>query len=352
MKVLFDIGHPAHVHFFKNTIRILLDQGHDISVVTKDKEITIDLLKKYGINHITLGKPGKGLWGKAKALFFFDWKLYKIARAFKPDLSIGVGSPYLGHVSKLIRKPYISFWDTENAKLAIWLTYSFTDIICTPSCFLNNLGNKQVKYTGYKEIAYLHPNYFSPNPNVLKEHGLRPEEKFIIVRFVSWGASHDVGQHGIKDKIRFVKSLENFGRVIISSEGDLPPELKSYLMKISPEKLHDLLSYATLYAGEGATMASEAAVLGTPSIFMSSLAGNFGNLIDLEETYDLLYSFTDTDAALDKAIEILKDKTSKEKWILKRERLLKDKIDVTAFMVWLIENYPKNIEDLRNRAVI
>ena len=60
-------------------------------------------------------------------------------------------------------------------------------------------------------------------------------------------------------------------------------------------------------------MASEAAVLGTPSIFVSSLAGKIGNFIELEKTYDLLYSFTDTDAALEKAIEILQDKKSKEK---------------------------------------
>lgn len=351
MKILIDIGHPAHVHFLKNAIRSLLGRGHEITVVTKDKEIAVYLLNKYGINYINLGKPGKGLWGKAKGLIFFDFKIYKIAKTFKPDILVGVGSPYLGHVSRLIRKPYISFWDTENAKLLTWLTYSFTDTICTPSCFLNNLGNKQVKYSGYKEIAYLHPNYFSPDPSVLKDHGLLLNEKFIIVRFVSWGASHDIGHHGIKDRIGFIKSLEKYGRVIITSEGDLPTELKPYLMKISPERLHDLLSYATLYVGEGATMASEAAVLGTPSIYVSSLAATLGNFIALEKTYDLLYSFTDDNAALGKAVEILQDNKSKETWIMKRERMMKDMTDVTAFIIWFIENYPNSYYKMRRTDV-
>ena len=99
-------------------------------------------------------------------------------------------------------------------------------------------------------------------------------------------------------------------------------------------------------------MASEAAVLGTPSIFISSLAGTMGNFIELEETYDILYSFTDDRTALGKAVEILRIADVKDVWKRKRERLLKEKIDVTAFMVWFIENYPSSIKAMKEHPEV
>lgn len=341
MKFLFDIGHPAHVHLFKNIIFTLKKDGHEIKITARDKEVTQVLLTVYGLEYEDRGKIYTGILSKAFGMIKIDLKLFSIAKKFKPDLLIGVSNPYVAHVGAVLRKPVIIFSDTENVTIGRLITYPFVQTILTPMYFNENVDpKKHIKIQGFKEIAYLHPNYFTPDPHVLEELGLRLNEKFIIVRFVSWGASHDIGHYGIKDKIGLVKSLENYGRVILTSEGDLPPELKSLVIKISPEKLHDLLSYAALYFGEGGTMASEAAVLGTPSIFVSSLAGRFGSLIELEDSYDLLYSFTDGNAALKKAVEILQDKKSKENWMVKRDRMLNDKIDVTAFLIWFIENYP------------
>jgi predicted glycosyltransferase len=290
------------------------------------------------------------LVSKAIELVRFEARLYRIARSFEPDILIGgVGNVYVAHVGKLLRKPSIVFDDTEHAKIDHLLMDPFASAICTPSCYRWDIGPTQIRYNGYHELAYLHPNYFTPNPAVLVDIGLTESDPFIIVRFVSWNASHDVGQHGIRDKVRLVKALEEYGRVLITSEGGLPPELQPYQIHVSPEKIHDLLYYSALYFGEGATMASEAAVLGTSSIFVSSLAGTVGNFIELEETYDLLYSFTKSDEALDMAKEILHDPASKKNWTTKRELLLKDKIDVTAFMVWFIENYPRSFAEMREQ---
>jgi predicted glycosyltransferase len=88
-------------------------------------------------------------------------------------------------------------------------------------------------------------------------------------------------------------------------------------------------------------MAVESALLGTPSIYISSLAGTMGNFSELEDKYGLLFNYNDSEAALKKAIELLKDPELKKNWSLKRSALLKDKIDVTEFMVRLIESVPK-----------
>lgn len=205
---------------------------------------------------------------------------------------------------------------------------------------IKNIGEKQIRYNGYHELAYLHPNYFTPNPEVLDELGLNKDETFIILRFVSWNASHDVGQHGINNKIEFVKNLEKYGKVLITSEGELDGLLEKYRIRTSPEKLHDLLYYASLYVGDGATTATECAILGTPSIYVSSLVGTMGNFIELENNYGLIFNYNDPDKALEKAVELIQKPNLKEDWKQKRDQLLKDKIDVTAFMVELIESYP------------
>ncbi len=44
--------------------------------------------------------------------------------------------------------------------------------------------------------------------------------------------------------------------------------------------------------------------------------------------------------------ELLSFKNIKEEWKRKKEKMLQDKIDVTAFMVWFIENYPASFKTM------
>jgi len=128
----------------------------------------------------------------------------------------------------------------------------------------------------------------------------------------------------------------------------LPPELEKDRISVSPEKLHDLLYYATLYIGEGATTASECAVLGTHAIYANTLGA--GTLHEQEERYGLMYVCSDREnmdhEVTGKAIELLEDPDLWSKGKTKRERLVRDKIDVTAFMVWFVENYPESREEM------
>jgi len=211
---------------------------------------------------------------------------------------------------------------------------------------------KQIRYDGYHELAYLHPNHFTPNPAVLDEIGLGEDDTFIILRFVSWTASHDIGQHSIQDRTALVQELERYGQVFITSEGRLDGGLAKYQIKVAPEKMHDLLYYASLYVGEGATMASEAAVLGTPSIYVSSLVGTMGNFIELEQKYGLVFNYSDSDKTMNKAAELIQEPDLKKEWKKKREKLLEDKIDVTAFMVWFIEKYPESFKEMKGNPEI
>lgn len=346
MKVLIDIGHPAHVHFFKNAIKQLHADGHETAIITKDKEVAINLLKRLGLPYHNLGRPGQTIAAKATAMFRFDWEVLKIARRERPDIMVSISSPYVAHVAKLIGRPNISFWDTESAWLIQRLTYPFSDAICTPACYKTDLGAKQVRFEGYKELAYLHPNHFTPDPAVLDTIGVSRGERFIVLRFISWAASHDVGLSGIAKGPELVRELEEYGKVFISSERPLEPALQPYRLAIQPDQFHSLLAYAGLYIGEGGTTAVEAALLGTPAIHIEAdkdgtATGNqSGNFTEIRDRYDMMYFYPDERSAFAKAKEILADEHAKDAWAAKRRKLLAEKIDVAAWMTRFIEEYP------------
>lgn len=354
MKLLIDMGHPAHVHFFRNTIKKLEEKGHEVKITARNKEVALELLDLYGLKYENIGKNYKGMLKKAYGMLAIDYKLYKIVNEFQPDLLIGIHNPYIAQIAKFVRAKSIIFTDTENVRTASLLTFPLTDVICTPTCFKERLNpEKHVKYNGFKEIAYLHPNYFIPDPSVLKRLNLSGNDKFIILRFISWKASHDVGLRGIKKREEFIKELENYGKVFISSEGILDEKLKKFELKILPEELHSLLAFASLYIGEGGTTAVEAAILGTPAIHIEAdskgraTGESSGNFLELRDKYDLLYFYPDEKKALEKAKEILENKNSKPEWKQKRDKLLRDKIDVTAWMIDFIERYPESFNDYR-----
>ena len=157
MKIMVDLGHPAHVHLFKNFIWEMGKRGHEVLITARDKEILLDLLNAYGFEYIVLSKQGKNLFGLAVELLKRDYKLFNLARSYKPDILIGL-SEIITHVGKILKMPSIVFTDTEHAKLSNAITVPFVYVICTPSCFKKDFGTKQIRYNGYHELAYLHPN--------------------------------------------------------------------------------------------------------------------------------------------------------------------------------------------------
>jgi len=352
MRIMIGIGHPKHVHFHKNVINSLIKAGHEVKIVAWKKEIALYLLDIYGFEYEEVGKNYKDLMKKAYGMLKSDFKALKLARKFKPDILV-CGNPYLAHVSKLIRKPHIIFLDTEHATLANWLTFPFSDVICTPFCYKGKINpKKHVRYNGYETLAYLHPNYFKPDPSVLDDLGLSKDDRFIILRFVSWRASHDIGEHGFEltDLRNYIRELENYGKVFITSESS-KRGFEDYKLTVAPEKIHHVLYYATMYIGEGAAMASESAILGTPAIYVNTQ--RLGYLEEQEKRYGLVCNFNNPERgtaqkeALSKAVELLQDGNLKSRWQRKRERLLKDKIDVTKFVTEFIENYPESFEAWR-----
>lgn len=233
--------------------------------------------------------------------------------------------------------PHITFDDTEHARFEHLLYLPFTSRVYTPDSFTKDMGKKQVRYPGYHELAYLHPNWFTPDPGVLEKYGLKVGEPFFVIRQVSWNASHDLGQKGFgsADASELIALLKKYGKVVLSSELKRETEVEETGVTIDPAHMHDLLYYSTLYVGEGGTMATEAALLGTPAIFVSTLTA--GNWQDLENNYGLMFSLKESETAKQKVVELLNNPDLKKQWSIKRQTLLEGKIDVTEYLVAQIE---------------
>ncbi len=336
MRILVEVTHPAHVHFFRNAINIWKSHGHEVAVTARNKEIVIELLKLYGIKHTVLSSIGKGRLSLLSELIKRDFKLYQFCRKFKPDVLTGIGGVFAAHAGFAYRKPVIVWDDTEHAKISHKMTFPFSTKIYTPDCYVKNLGPKQIRYAGCHELAYLHPNRFTPDKNLLKNLGINPDEKYCLVRFVSWQAHHDVGQHGFDQdlKIQFVNELSKYAKVYITSEAGLPAELEKYKLKIPVHQIHHLMAFSSICIGEGATMISEAAVLGIPGVYINTLKLGY---INMHEKYGIIQQVTDTMKALRMCIDILTSEEIKNKCKAASQRFLDDKIDVTDYVVKSIE---------------
>lgn len=345
MKILIDLGHPAHIHYFKNFIWLMEEKGHIFCLVSRDKEVLHQLLNQYNLSFISRGKGGKSLLTKAAYIAKADYIIYKAAKRFKPDLFLSFSSTYAAHVSRIFNKPHIVLDDTEHAKFELMMYPPFSDVILNPKPFWKEFSKKQLFFDSYMELSHLLPKYFTANAEIIESYGLNANEKYFIVRFVSWDASHDVGQTGldITTKRSIVEKLEKQGRVLVSSESNLPGELEKYKIKINPAHLHHLLYFSAMYIGEGATTAAEAIILGTPAIYINTL--DAGTISEQAAKYGLV-SLRNAKDIMVKIDEFLSQQ-AKADAIKMRNKIINDKIDITSFLVWFVENYPESEKVMR-----
>jgi uncharacterized protein len=345
MKILIDIGHPAHVHYFKNFTQLFKTTGNKIHFVAREREHVFNLLKFYNFNFVSRGKGSQNILRKLIYLPKGVWAVRKAAKRFKPDVLLGFSNPYISLAGKIMGIPSIHLDDTENAKFNRILYAPFASKIITPRSFKLDLGKKQIRINAYFELFYLHPSYFKPNYNVFKLLNVTPNEKYAIIRFVAWGGNHDIGHTGISHnyKIKVINELEKYVKVFISSETELPPEIDQYRINLPSNMMHDALYFADILFGESATMASECAVLGTPAIYVNSL--KLGYLEEEEKKYGLVHTFKEDDLSVEKglkaALDIVRNDRKKE-YKIRGKELVADHCNPTELLYDVVADVAYN----------
>lgn len=343
MRILIDIAHPAHVHLFRNLARELMDDGSQVLFTCREKEFETELLKHYDLPFRSLGKKYSSTAGKILGVARFGIREYLEGIQFKPDILISHGSYIAAHAAALLRRPHIALEDTFNFE-QVCLYKPFTRAILTGDFNHPLRSQKVIKYSGFHELAYLHPCRYAPDISVKDELGIGRDEKYIVMRFVSWKASHDRGHEGIsmQNKIRAFHLFSEQSKVFISSEGELPEELERYRITTAPHKIHDLLAFATFLWTDSFTMPSECSVLGTPSVVVHN-SRSFP-LEEQRDKYGLCFTFSESDSDQERAIEkgrsLLETEGLKAMCIARRNRMIAEKIDLTAFLIWFVKNWP------------
>jgi hypothetical protein len=337
LKLLFEVTHPKHVHLFRHAIEELRRRGHDIRITARRKDITTDLLDAFGLEYECISERTGGISSLAKELIVRDWRLWKIARRFRPDIIIGRVGTSAAHVGFLIRRPVLVFEDTEHAWLQQWITFPLTTRIFTSMHYEKDWGRKHDRYASFDELAYLHPKRFRPDPEIANQFGIRADGPYILVRFVSWQAAHDDPRMSANDAERehLVRRLEAHGRVWISSEGPLPDSIAPNRLPTPPHQFHHILAFARLYFGDSTTVGCEAALLGVPAVVANPLY--CGYLRRLEMCYELCNQFDSFGPAIDEAERLLTDPSLPRLCQERRNRLLDRESDLTEWMVDRIE---------------
>jgi len=342
-RILVDIGHPAHVHLFRNAIKIWQSHGHDVAITTREKDVTLDLLDSYGFTYDVVSKARKGTLGLAYEMLEHDFGVLRTAQRHRSKILVGT-SVSITHVAPFVGAKSIVFNEDDEsvAKSFVKLSYPMAHKIVTPKVLNENHGEKHITYEGIQKLAYLHPNQFTPDRKIIDQLGVDPQERYFLLRFVNLKAAHDQGEFGMGVRLqrKLIKYLSQYGKVFITSEGSLQPEFEPYRIQIDPADMHHVLAFADVFIGDSQSMTVEAAVLGVPSIRINSFADRCSILQDLQNEYQLTYAFfpKQEEEIFGFLENWLEDEKLKQRFQIKRERLLGKKIDLTRWMVDFIEN--------------
>lgn len=359
MNILIQLVHPAHFYYYRDTIANLKSNGHNVIVAIVTKDVLENIVKASDIDYINLcPKPmkGKGTIGLIGDMIIRSFRLIKLVLKNKIDL-ITASSVESALVGWLLRVPNINIGEDDAhivPKYSNTISPFVTVRISPDSCNNGKIESKTVHFPGFWKLAYLHPNHFQPNRKIVEQYGIDTHNPYFLLRFSALQAHHDKGIHGISTEIaqRLVDILSPHGRIYITSERELEPQFEQYRLHINPLDIHHVMAFATLYIGDSQSMANEAAMLGVPGLRFNDFVGEkkIGVMEELENAYGLTYGISseEPEKLYAKIEELLAMPNLREEWQARRQKMLADKIDVTAFLTWFVENWPKSAIDARN----
>jgi predicted glycosyltransferase len=338
MKALFELTHPKHFYQFRYVINEFTGRGDEVKIIARDKDVLLQVLKDEGFDYEIYGKHKKKLKGKIFNILRIFFNYLKIVRKVRPDYIISKASFYAVLIRPFTRAKLVITPDSEVVWLTRKIVAPLSPIVITPDTYTVDYGKKQKRLNGFFEECYLSPLAFKPDKKILENAGIDLSEPYFVLRFISWDANHDVGQFGFSDeeKIKLVEELSKHGRVVISAEqGKVHQLLQRYLSTISPNHIHHLLHFAHMYIGDSQTMATESALLGTPSLRYNSFVGpnDMSNFIILESEHGLMRNFSDFRELMNTAKEMLKDPDLKKKWLQKRNTYFDSKPDLNKQLI-------------------
>jgi len=347
-RIAIFLGHPAHFHLFKNAASKLMSDGYTVDFLIKRKDVLEDLLKNAGFTYYVVRKKERTKTSRIvliMSVFGLVWHnmLHYIIK--RPKIVIGT---YGSLVERLLGIPLVTCNedDAEVVPRFAETAYPFSNVILAPSvCNCGKWEKKAIKYQSYHELAYLHPDNFTPDKDVAAAY-ISLDKPYVLMRFAKLSAHHDSNIKGISTDlaIKIIDMLKDRFNVYITSERPLDERLEAFRLKIKPIDIHHVMAFASFYIGDSQTMAAESGVLGVPFVRFNDFVGRIGYLKDLEDHYHLGFGVkTDEVGRLLETVTYLSNLPDRGKIFSdRRAKMLTEKIELSKFLVWFIENYPRS----------
>ncbi|WP_247010538.1 DUF354 domain-containing protein [Halorientalis litorea] len=340
MRFLILVNTPAHVHLYRNLVPRLQNRGHDVLVLARDYGCTVDLLDYYDLPSELYGRQAPSFRSLVANVPGQFGRIARRARSFAPDVVFGRGA-YAVVAGTATRTPIVLVIDSEPSQVSHRVSSRFARTVVSPNAFEGSLGDHHVRFDGLQECAYLHPEVFTPDPSVRDALGVGSDEAYALVRLNAFDALHDVGSGSRNDERReLIRNLAERATVFVSDEAgtlDLSA-LPAERYDIHPGRMHDALAEARLFVTDTGTMATEAGLLGTPTVrYADPDEPTMGEFEELREN-DLLEQHNTMSDVVNAAERLLDNDEVVTRWATARDRYLTGTADLTALLVNIAEH--------------
>jgi uncharacterized protein len=268
VNIHFDLVHPSDVNLFKNVINRLHEEGHSIFLTLRERgKLSIIAETELGSYKISkIGKHEKGFYKKLIALIIREVKFFTYLR--KNKIQISVNQSFSSILScKVLGIPFLNIEDDYEYKRAFHYARLFSTRDIMPD-FIPAKGKNIYKYHGFKELAYLHPSVFQCDNTVPAKLGLVPLKYVFIREIANISLNYTNRRSFLEDVVELIHAR---GLQIILSLEDKGLsgqfENKCIILKEPVEDIYSLIANALFTISSGDTMAREACLTSTPTIY-------------------------------------------------------------------------------------
>jgi predicted glycosyltransferase len=272
MRIWVDLTNSPHVLVMRPLIELMRADGHEVEVTARDFAQTLELCRRFGLDHTAIGRHRGGrLAGKAAGLVSRSLALTRWGRGRRFDVAIGHGSNDVSVAAKLLRVPSATAFDYEWAAAQHHVNCRLARVVMVPEAIpperLDRYGarGKVRAYAGLKEEYYLAD--FEPDAAVLGELGLDRGRPLVVVRTPPEVSLYHRFENPLFRRVLERLAADEAQTVVLPRTAAQRREVAALGRFVVPERAVDaqsLVAYADLVISAGGTMNREAVALGTP----------------------------------------------------------------------------------------
>ncbi len=272
----FDALTPKHARMASVLYHEL---GGKVLVTCREHDCTRYILEKYGVKYVCIGRYGGGTReGKLRAYAERVLKLVDLISSSGTRIHISMCSPEGVRVAFGLGKPILLLVDTPHSYYVCKLTIPLANALLLPKCITTDRLSYALPrcdvvieyFDGVFEVAWILRHRVDPNE--LSKLGLE-EFRYVLVRtgetLASYYSAHDVTGvdqvlHLLSEKLPSNVKILAIPRY--SEQVQYLEKLKRVVIPKEPVDTLSLCKYAIVVISGGGTVATEAALLGTPAI--------------------------------------------------------------------------------------